>query len=242
MPRHCLRIGETIANVVADEEFFAVAEFAVKQARKDILHYIRLDPHFQFSMEPTKVPEHAPAIVKKMAAAGQRVGVGPMAAVAGAIAQYAVEAMVERGATHTLFDNGGDIAMFLDRPAVVGIYSGKDGICNLGIRYTAMGELLGVCTSSATVGHSLSLGRTDASIILSKDVALADAAATALGNAVTKEDRDQVSKALSEAMIKGIDGAMIIIGNTIGAAGEIPEIVRANVDYNLIAKGWEVEN
>ncbi|MHA2005401.1 MAG: UPF0280 family protein [Candidatus Thorarchaeota archaeon] len=215
MSRHCLRIGETIANVVTDEAFFEIAETAVKEARKDIIEYIRLDPHFQFSMDPIGVPGHAPEIVKRMAAAGQRVGVGPMAAVAGAIAQCAVEAMVDRGATHVLFDNGGDIALYLDRPAVVGIYSGENGVDNLGIRYAATGELLGVCTSSATIGHSLSLGRTDAS----------------------EEDKDQVSKALSNAMIDEIDGAMVIIGDIIGAAGELPPIVRASVDYNLIARG-----
>ncbi|MHA1925538.1 MAG: UPF0280 family protein [Candidatus Thorarchaeota archaeon] len=237
MSRHCLRIGETIANVVTDEAFFEIAETAVKEARKDIIEYIRLDPHFQFSMDPIGVPGHAPEIVKRMAAAGQRVGVGPMAAVAGAIAQCAVEAMVDRGATHVLFDNGGDIALYLDRPAVVGIYSGENGVDNLGIRYAATGELLGVCTSSATIGHSLSLGRTDASIVFSKDVALADAAATVLGNSITEEDKDQVSKALSNAMIDEIDGAMVIIGDIIGAAGELPPIVRASVDYNLIARG-----
>lgn len=223
--------------MVADEKFFAVAEAAVKQARKDILEYISLDPQFQFNMEPIRVSAHAPEIVKQMTVAGQRVGVGPMAAVAGAIAQYVVEAVVDRGATHVLFDNGGDIAMYLDRPAVVGIYSGEENSCNLGLRFTVTGELLGVCTSSATVGHSLSLGRTDASIVFSKDVALADAAATALGNAVTKEDKDQVSKALSNAMIDDISGAMVIIGDTIGAGGELPQIVRASVDYNLIARG-----
>jgi ApbE superfamily uncharacterized protein (UPF0280 family) len=237
LSRHYLRIGETIANVVTDEAFFQIAEAAVKQARKDIIEHIGFDPQFQFSMEPIRVPGHASEIVKRMAAAGQRVGVGPMAAVAGAVAQYAVEAMVHQGATHVLFDNGGDIAMYLDRPAVVGIYSGRNDKGGLGIKFTETGELLGICTSSATVGHSLSLGSTDASMVFSKDVALADAAATALGNSITEEDKGQVSKALSNAMINDIDGAMVIIGDTIGAAGEIPQIVRASVDYNLIARG-----
>ncbi|MFW9885182.1 MAG: UPF0280 family protein [Candidatus Thorarchaeota archaeon] len=237
MSRHYLRIGETIAYVVADPEFFTVAEAAVKQARKDIIRYINFDPHFQFSLEPITVLDNSPDIVKRMAAAGARVGVGPMASVAGAIAQYAVEEMVASGATHILFDNGGDIAMYLDRPAVVGIYSGESGVDNLGIRFTTLDELQGVCTSSASIGHSLSLGRTDASIVFSKDVALADAAATALGNSVTEENKDQVSHALRTAMTEDIDGAIVIIGDTIGAAGNLPQIVRANVDYKLIARG-----
>ncbi|MFW9802642.1 MAG: UPF0280 family protein [Candidatus Thorarchaeota archaeon] len=223
--------------MVADPEFFTVAEAAVKQARKDIIRYINFDPHFQFSLEPITVLDNSPDIVKRMAAAGARVGVGPMASVAGAIAQYAVEEMVASGATHILFDNGGDIAMYLDRPAVVGIYSGESGVDNLGIRFTTLDELQGVCTSSASIGHSLSLGRTDASIVFSKDVALADAAATALGNSVTEENKDQVSHALRTAMTEDIDGAIVIIGDTIGAAGNLPQIVRANVDYKLIARG-----
>lgn len=237
MTRHYLRIGETIANVIVDEEYIDVVKAAVTKARADIQNYIQRDSFFQYSFEPVSAPNHAPEIVKQMAAASQRAGVGPMAAVAGAIAQYAVEETVVQGASHVLFDNGGDIAMYLDRPVVVGIYSGAAHTSGLGLKVTRTGVMLGICTSSATVGHSLSLGYTDAAIVLSKDVALADATATALGNSITENDQDQVSIALNSAMLHDIEGAMVIIGDTIGVAGDLPQIVRASVNYALIAKG-----
>ncbi|MCA1989441.1 MAG: hypothetical protein LDL07_09915, partial [Desulfarculus sp.] len=83
---------------------------------------------------------------------------------------------------------------------------------------------LAVCTSSGTVGHSLSLGRADAATILAKDAALADAAATALGNRVrTAAD---LATALDWAQgVPGVLGALVIKGSQLAAWGEV-ELVR----------------
>jgi ApbE superfamily uncharacterized protein (UPF0280 family) len=163
-----------------------------------------------------------------------------MASVAGAIAEYVVERIVAAGASHIIFDNGGDIAMYLKHPIIAGIYTGARGPKGLGLRVTHTKRILGLCTSSATVGHSLSYGDTDAAIIYSEDVALADAAATALGNAVSHKDSNLIESSLNNIMIDGITGAMVTIEDTIGACGHLPKLVRASVNLQLISKGGYV--
>lgn len=240
MIRHHLQICETIATVIVNREYIPHAEKAVQEAREYIENYITQHPSFGTSHEPVKVGTNTPAIVRKMAKASQRVGVGPMASVAGAIAEYAVEQMIAAGALHVVFDNGGDIAMYLEHPIVAGVYTGSRGPKGLGLKITQTKTILGLCTSSATVGHSLSYGDTDASIIYSEDVTLADAAATALGNAVSYKDNGTIESSLNNIMVDGIKGAMVTIEDTIGACGQLPQLVRANVDFELISKGGMV--
>jgi len=237
MERHHIEIGETIATVIVDDEFVTLVEEAVIDSREHIESYISKHPEFGTSHNPIGAEATSPNIIQQMAAAGQQVGVGPMASVAGAIAEYVVEHVIAAGATHIIFDNGGDIAMYLNQPIIVGIYTGTRGPKDLGLRITQTRTKLGLCTSSATVGHSLSYGATDASIIYSENVTLADAAATALGNRVYCKDSYLIESSLMSIMVNGIRGAMVTIEDTIGVSGELPQIVRANVDFQLISKG-----
>lgn len=236
MGRRLIHIGETIAYLTAEDEYFLPAEDLIHEARRDIQKYIKSAPWFWSHLEPLEVDETAPTIVQTMADAAARVGVGPMAAVAGAIAQYVVAGLVELGAEHVIFDNGGDIAMYLAHPIVAGVYAGPNNSMNLGLEIDTTYELLGLCTSSATVGHSLSFGRTDAAIVFSKNVALADAAATALGNKVTLPESSHIMAALQQVLVDGVLGGMVIIGDMIGIAGDMPRTVAAEVDPALIAK------
>lgn len=239
MKRYQIRIHETIASVIVQPEYIPLIEDAVRDARGQIIDYIAQDSCFETSHLPLTITRDAPEVVRRMASASERTGVGPMAAVAGAIAQYATECVVNAGAKHVVFENGGDIAMYLEHPIVVGIYTGSQKPYGIGFRVTRTRTMMGLCTSSATVGHSLSYGMTDASIIYSEDCALADASATALGNAVTKNDLSLIESSLDGAMIPGVIGAMVFINDTIGTRGYLPEIVRARIDYSLISKGWE---
>lgn len=240
MKRHLIRINETIATIIAEDEFIPLASQAVREVRGQIIDYIEINPEFERSLIPLSVSYNAPGVIRKMADAGRAVGVGPMAAVAGCIAQHVVESLVADGAGHVVFDNGGDIAMFLQRPIVAGIYTGPDGVHGLGLRISRTGSLLGLCTSSGVIGHSLSFGCSDAAICISPDVALADATATALGNSVVSRDSDFIANSMRRFMIDGVEGLMVIIGDAIGTCGRLPDIVRANVDYHLISKGLEV--
>lgn len=235
--RHRLHVQETIATVITEKRFLPVAEEEVCLQRKNLQEYIRKHPEFVTSLGPCKPLPGAPEIVQDMADRASRVGVGPMAAVAGSIAEYAVKAMTNSGASHVIFDNGGDIAMFIGFPVIVGVYAGRAAIKNLGFKFEPEGRIVGICTSSATVGHSLSLGRADAAIVVSPDVILADVAATALGNAVTSGASGDIEKSLDYVMTDGITGMMTIMGESIGLCGKLPAFCFADVDFDLISRG-----
>jgi ApbE superfamily uncharacterized protein (UPF0280 family) len=149
-----------------------------------------------------------------------------MSAVAGTLAEFAVEAMHDAGATYAMVDNGGDVALISDREVLVGIYAGESPFSNrIALKLHPSSSLLGVCTSSGTVGHSISFGNADAATVISNSASLSDAAATALGNSVT--DAQSVSKAFEAVKhVEGIKGALIIYKDTLATWGEIPEVVR----------------
>ena len=239
MKRQRIRVQETIATVTVSEEFVPEIVPLIKESREMIIAYILQDPAFESSFSPIEVSKNAPDIIRRMAHASAIAGVGPMAAVAGAIAQYVVEGLISSGAEHVIFDNGGDIAMYLKKPVVAGIYAGPDSVTELGLRITDLGRIIGLCTSSGTVGHSFSYGKADAAIVYSSDVALADAVATRLGNLIVSRDPDLLTPSMRSAMLKGIDGVMSIVGDAVGTCGMLPEFVKANVYYDLISKSWE---
>jgi ApbE superfamily uncharacterized protein (UPF0280 family) len=162
----------------------------------------------------------APAIVKEMARVSQLTGVGPMAAVAGAIAE-AVGRDLLAFSPEVIVENGGDIFLKTSEKRLVGIYAGQSSFTQKIALEIMPGETpLGICTSSGTVGHSLSLGSADAVIALSPSAALADAAATALGNMV--KAADDIPEAIGKAQsIEGLGGAVIIVGNKMGVWGRV---------------------
>jgi ApbE superfamily uncharacterized protein (UPF0280 family) len=230
------QVKQTIVTVIADEEYHRVCLDAINRARADLELFISRDPYFQATLEPYACPADAPAIVKRMCDATAKVGVGPMAAVAGTIAEAAVEAMSRAGARYAIVDNGGDIAILNDETATIGIYAGESPIKGLALEIPPRDRILGVCTSSGTVGPSISFGNADAALIISDDVALADAAATALGNRIV----DARSLATAFDFLKdvpAVTGAIAIIGDKMATYGKLPRIVKANVDYDKITKG-----
>jgi ApbE superfamily uncharacterized protein (UPF0280 family) len=237
MTRHKIHIGQTIATLLCQERFIPRAEAAVRRVRKEIEDYIGRDPRFRTALEPRGLCPDAPPVVKRMAAAARRVKVGPMAAVAGAVAEYTVRALQHAGARHVVFDNGGDIAFLLEKPVVVGIYAGPTSLQGFGFRVSPRDGIFGICTSSASVGHSLSLGVSDASIVVARDVLLADAAATALGNRIISRDRNHFETVFAGFQPAGVQGMMAVAGETAGMWGDLPELCRADVEYDLITRG-----
>ncbi|MGA9140138.1 MAG: UPF0280 family protein [Methanocella sp.] len=230
------QVKETIVTVIADEAYHETCLESICRSRAGLELFISKDPYFQRTLEPYACPPGAPEIVRRMCNATSKAGVGPMAAVAGTIAEYAVEAMMEAGATYALVDNGGDIALVNDEPVLIGIYAGESPIKGLALEVLPREKVLGVCTSSGTVGPSISFGNADAALIISDDVALADAAATALGNRIT----DEASLKTAFDFLKGIPevtGAIGIIGDKMATYGRLPKIVKARVDYDKITKG-----
>jgi len=162
------------------------------------------------------------------------VGIGPMSAVAGTIARFALEAMIGAGATHAVVDNGGDIALINERSVIIGIYAGTSPLENLAFELPCRNTPLGICTSSGTVGPSMSFGFADAALAISKDISLADAAATALGNAVSESGNlGNCFDILDET---GIEGALVIRGEEMALWGALPKIKRATLNPDLITR------
>jgi len=232
-----LRIKETCATVTAEERFMELAERTIAAARADIESYITEQPNFLSSLEPLPIDMAAPGVVRRMAAAAALAGVGPMAAVAGAIAQVTVEALVAAGARHVIMDNGGDVVLRIDRPVKIGIFTGSALIRDIALRCEPRPGIFSVCTSSGTVGHSLSFGCADAATVIAGNGCLADAAATALGNRVREKTAGSVRAAIRESLLPEVEGMLVVAGKHMGLGGVLPPIVRAPLDLSIVSQG-----
>lgn len=234
MIREHFACGETITTILADRhEDIAAAREAMIAARADLESYIAADSFFQMTYEPLDVPASAPCVVRRMAEAGREAGVGPMAAVAAAIAWSGVEAMRDAGASFALIDNGGDIAVLSDRPVRIGIHAGSAPSSDrFAFVLPPRPQIYGVCTSSATVGPSVSFGICDAVVCFSENPAKADAWATSLCNRITPDTFSADLPASS-----ALDGVYAVAGDWIGRWGSLPPVVPAQVDTGLITRG-----
>ena len=124
--------------------------------------YIVRQPEFRTSLVPLRPLEDAPEIAMRMCRAGMDVGVGPMAAVAGAIAQFAAEAAVAAGEDDVIVENGGDIFTVVSNPLTIGVHAGPGSPFNgLAFRVEPEDTPLAICSSSGTMGHSMSMGACD---------------------------------------------------------------------------------
>lgn len=210
---------------ISCSKFEAVTAEILRQ-RQVLEEYISRHPDFQTAVTPIEHEKNAPVSVQRMVSAAQRAGVGPMAAVAGTMAQLAAHAGLAAGAEEAIVDNGGDIYLKLTSPAVIGIYSGPDQKFNrLAFQIRPDQTPLSICSSSGKMGHSMSMGRCDLAAVVSRDAALADAAATFAANLV--KSTEDIEPALSRAMqISGIDGLLIVMNGRIGMAGKLPELVK----------------
>ena len=227
--REHFELRETAVTIVADERYMPEAKRSIFESRNVLERFIAEDPFFRSTLEPYREGKNAPLLIKRMCDAGRAANVGPMAAVAGAVAEAAVEAMVSVGATHALVDNGGDIAMVLDQEVDIGIYAGSSRFSELAFRFEPVDHIIGICTSSATVGPSISFGISDASIVLSDNVALADAWATKLGNLVVSDDDDVLADAVSQVgRALDVSGCAAIVGEKIAIKGSLPRMVPAS--------------
>lgn len=173
-------------------------------------------------MRPLALDRLAPALVQEMYRAAEAAGVGPMAAVAGVIAEFVGRGLLaEYGLAEIVVENGGDIYLQRHVESTIAIFAGPSPLSNkVGIRLRASQTPIGICTSSATVGHSISLGRADAVTVLSTSTALADAVATRIGNE-TKHDRDMNQALALAANISGVQGVLIIKGENLAVWGDL---------------------
>ncbi|HQJ75441.1 MAG TPA: UPF0280 family protein [Bacteroidota bacterium] len=234
--RNRIHIKETIANLICNDAIQNKIIEEVKTCREKIENYIKYDTNFLSSLKPIEINSSMPEIVKEMCLASEKVGVGPMATIAGAISHYAVKKILDCNENFGIFDNGGDISIFTDREIIIGIYTGDAKIQNIGLKIKPNDKIMGICTSSGIIGHSLSFGRAHAVTVLSYDTLLADAVATALCNECKVKDQILIEESLKKFYIDGIIGAIVIFDDYLGFIGDIPELCETNIDFDLIAK------
>jgi ApbE superfamily uncharacterized protein (UPF0280 family) len=234
MIREHFEIGQTAVTVISEREYMKIAKDAIFDARSQIESKIAADPYFGVTYEPYKASNNDGCAVRRMCDVSVKADVGPMAAVAGAIAEYAVQKMKEAGSEYVIVDNGGDIAMICDRAVHIGMYMDVNGR-RLSMRVPPSRDIIGICSSSASVGPSVSFGRSDISTVISNDAALADACATALGNMV--KERNDIGASLEKICgIDGIIGCLAYCDGMLGMCGDVPELVSCEECDHIVTK------
>jgi len=215
-----VQVAETDLLISTDTDLTEDARRAVYRYRRHVEQYIEFHPSFLKSLIPLGKDDLAPPIVRDMLEASERAGVGPMASVAGAIAERVGSSLLN-SSVNVIIENGGDIFLKVDREVRVGLFAGQSKLSGrISLRIQPDKTPLGICTSSGTVGHSLSLGRADAVTVISKSTALADAAATSIGNLVKAPS--SIENGLKRAReIRGVLGVIVVIDDRMGAWGDL---------------------
>lgn len=211
--------AETGLYIHAESPLAEQALAAAGAARAQVERHTGLHADFGSSLRPLPEPADCPQLVARMYRAARQAGTGPMAAVAGAVAEYVGRRLLA-DSPQVIVENGGDIFLATRAPRIVAIRAGKSPLSGrVGLVIPGSAKL-GVCTSSGTVGHSRSGGQADAATVVAEDTALADAIATAMANRVGSPQDCQAAVNWA-AELGDIIGAVAICGETMAAWGEI---------------------
>jgi hypothetical protein len=231
--KQAFQYKETSCNIIADnEKGIKTAILSIKQNRIELDGYVRKNPRFLYSLSPVSVTE-GPEVAKKMAEAAEKANVGPMAAVAGVLADLAVRDMILDGNEVAVVENGGEISAVSNRPIDVALLAGDSPMSGrFGFRLKDFP--IGIATSSGLYSHALSFGEAEAVTIFSTNAGIADAAATAIGNVIKgKNYRVVIKRGIRKAFsIHGVEGVLVLYKGMVGKAGRIPQIIKLNTSEN----------
>ena len=182
--------------------------------------FIKSHPDFAQALIPWQFDGPAPGIITNMLKAARNAGVGPMAAVAGAIAEQVGYGLLKL-TDQVIIENGGDVFIKTNSAATVGIFAGKSPLnLRIGIRLNSRSKPEAVCTSSGTIGHSFSFGKADAVCVVADSCSIADAAATSICNFIdSPADIDEAIKA--GRRMAELRGIVVIVGEKIGMWGDL---------------------
>jgi len=220
---------ETNCTILSDKEgAISKATSSIKYHRKELEKYIRNNPKFLYSLQPVPVKD-GPLIVKLMAEASEKANVGPMAAVAGVLADLAVRDMTPAGSKVAVVENGGEVSAVSNRPIDIALLAGDSPLSKqIGFRLKEFP--VGVATSSGLFSHALSFGEAEAVTVFAVNAGVADAVATAVGNLIRGEDcRGAIERGINEALsIEGVRGVFILYKGIVGKAGQVPQIIKVS--------------
>ena len=228
--KQAFRHKESDCTIIADrEDGIETATSSIKSNLKLLEEYIKAHPRFLFSLNPVAVEDGAPDVARLMAEASEKAGVGPMAAVAGVLADLAVQDIVVAGCRVAVVEDGGEVAAISDQKIDIAFAAGDEPLSReMGFRLKEFP--VGVATSSGRFSHAFSFGDADAVTIFAVNAGLADAAATAVANLISGDNVSGVIKlGIERALsINGVKGAFILYRGTVGKAGQIPELIKLN--------------
>lgn len=222
-----ISLKETVCTIISDNiNAVDVAISSIVENRKILELYVKKNPKFLYSLKPIKVDD-GPEVVKRMADAAERANVGPMAAVAGVLADIAVENMIKIGCNVAVVENGGEISAISDTPINTALLAG-DHILSGAFGFSLEEFPIGVATSSGLFSHALSFGEAEAVTIFAESAGLADAVATVIGNMIKGENHKEVAKSgVEKALeIEGVKGAIVIYRDYVSFGGKIPKIIK----------------
>ena len=225
-----IQIDETSILLKTDLLNHPLNKFILRQ-RMDLIKYIKKNREFLISFEPVEVDE-APFIVKIMAKAGEIANVGPMAAVAGTISHLSMKYLLNNGSKYAIVENGGDIALKTDEDVIMGLYAGASSLSGqIGFKIKHEKTPMGICTSSGTVGHSISFGRADSVTVFADEASVADALATSIANEAKGDlEEDAIQNCLDKAdnFKPYFRGVMVVVGESAGTIGKIPKLIKTD--------------
>ena len=218
--------------LVSEPRLLDVAKASLLTHRLLLDEYVESHPLFKIALSPVRVEPWAPLVARLAAEAAEVAGVGPMAAVAGAIAQAVMNDLVRAGARVAVVEDGGEIAALADRAITVAVYARPSPLSmKVGFELRPSDYPVGIATSSASVSRAINFGSADAAVVVADEAAMADAAAKAVCNAVTGSDEE-------EAVLRGLEvaddlrpyirGALVIKGGHVGLSGRLPKLVGFN--------------
>ena len=218
LKKFIVKVKETDILVFAEKNLKKEIEEEVKKQREILERYIKIHPEFYFSFSPVEV-ESNEEIIKLMSLSSKLTKTGPMASVAGAIAEIIGRKFLPQS-EQIFIENGGDIFLNLKNEVKIGIYAGKSPFSmKIGIKIKKENPV-GIATSSGTVGHSFSYGDADAVTVISNSSAFSDGAATYFGNLIKgKIDKQLIEKQLNDFPF--IEGMLIIRGEELFVWGKI---------------------
>ncbi len=198
--------------------------FKLEKLIKEIYHLlescIEEEPSFQKSLSPLRVKPYYPPIIKRMCQKAAIFNVGPMATVAGAVCDY-IASGLDRYCRRLIIENGGDIFIKSNKDIDVSVYlKNKYFADKIYLKIRAGITPCGLCSSSGSFGHSLSMGRSDLVVVLAKSTISADGAATSIANKVRSPE--DISKIINDYKdIEDITGILIVKDDRLGVWGNI---------------------
>jgi ApbE superfamily uncharacterized protein (UPF0280 family) len=227
--KRAFRLKESNCTIISDrEDTIENAVSSIEQHRRQLEKYVQENPELLYSLQPVPVVK-GPKVVQLMAEASLKANVGPMAAVAGVLADLAVEDITRAGSKVAVVENGGEVSAISNQPIDIALAAGDAPLSReMGFRLKEFP--MGVATSSGLYSHALSFGEAEAVTIFAVNAGVADAAATAVANMIKGENvHGVIKKGLDRALgIEGVNGVFILYKGTVGKAGQVPELIKVN--------------